>query len=894
MPFAVLFHHPARTIGSQLEITILSLIGEALGLGWSSLALYLSSATNPSRHGYAAFHIVSMMLAVFVASWIQAVYVRFHHLILSFVFATIFMETTQVSEVVQWKKAWNFGIPYMFGVVLCLVVNIIVAPDPGHTAIHKNIADCLTAMKKDSVKIMESNDADERLEAKDGISAKSLQLSEAFREFCNEVTITTASTEDLLCIRNSTQIVISRLRAVTPPFSLAMPGSPNAVDGLSIIRKMFSRPAKSTKKAISEALDAVISFSTYLRKGPSSSKQQQLSSLIEAREKLEQAMEDMADQYNLIASQRHFQRSLHVQEVLDVLLHLYYMGETSRAVVEMLRAYEEVCQHGRKWKLNFPSYPFRRAVRCTTAQVTHDRGGQTSSYFYRTKKDVDDIFATIDTANSSRKPEIPRQNYVNKPLIYEETGKLHEFWQVIHRFQDFEARFAFKAAVSVALVSLPAWIASSRGWYGEYCVWFSVYTAYIGFHPRVAGNLNDVSVRTLAVIAGSIWGGLAMRARHGNPYVLAVFSAIFMIPAIYRFIGTLHPRSGLLACASFTLVSLSMYSPPYEDEIPVNIFTGTWTRLVSLECGMVITVLLNWLFWPFVARTEVRKSVASLLTHISQSYLIVADRYLYRDKDDMPTEFTLQLGEIREARLLQSLHAAIELLHTTKHEMTLRNDFNMPVYHCVLRSCAILFQKISQARISSMHFNVYDDGEIKTASLLSLRRDAAASVIFVLDMLSGAYSAESQLPRILPSAALSRKLLFDSIYREHSESPLEAVPEDDVVIKKNKSKRVDFDGIMQVTGASSDEDSSGEADDDNDDEDDEGLTLGVQRGLQSQRQEKNDYDENRDRIWRLVHEAAFSRSFTEITEELERLIGYSKALLGEEQSQQWIKLDEKP
>lgn len=892
MPFAVLFHHPARTIGSQLEITLLSLTGEALGLGWSSLALYISSATGPSRHGYAAFHIVSMLLAVFVASWIQAIYVRFHHLILSFIFATIFMETSQVSGVVSWTKAWNFGIPYMFGVVLCLVVNILIAPDPGHTAIHKNIADCLSVTREDSMKIMESNEVNERLEAKDRISAKSLQLSEAFREFCNEITITTASTEELLLIRNSTQIVISRLRAVTPPFSLTLPGSPNAIDGLCIIRKMFSGPAKDTKKAIVEALEAALGFSYYLRKGPSTSKEQQFDSLRKAKENLESAMEDMADQYNLVASQSHFQRSLQMQEVLDVLLHLYYLGETSRAVVEMLSACQEVCKNARKWRINFPSYPFRRAVRCTTAQVTHDRGGQTSSYFYRTKKDVDDIFATIDTANSSRNTQIPRQHYVNRPLIYEEVGKLHQFWQVIHRFQDFEARFAFKAAVSVALVSLPAWISSSRGWYGEYCVWFSVYTAYIGFHPRVAGNLNDVSIRTLAVVAGSIWGGLAMRARHANPYVIAAFSAIFMIPAIYRFIGTLHPRSGLLACASFTLVSLSMYSPPHKDGTPLNIFTGTWTRLVSLECGMVITVVLNWLFWPFVARTQVRKSVASLLSHISQSYLIVADRYLYRDKDDMPTELTLQLGEIREARLLQSLHAAIELLHTTKHEMTLRDDFNMPVYHCVLKSCASLFQKISQARISSMHFNVYDDGKVKSVTMLSLRRDAAASVIFVLDMLSGAYLAESQLPRILPSAALSRKLLFDSIYREHSESPLEAVPEDDIAVKKPRGRHIGFDDVVHVTSASSDDDSNVDADDENDDED-EGLMLGVPRGLQSQRQEKNDHDVNRERIWRLVHEAAFSRSFTEITEELERLIGYSKALLGEEQSQQRIDLEEK-
>lgn len=36
------------------------------------------------------------------------------------------------------------------------------------------------------------------------------------------------------------------------------------------------------------------------------------------------------------------------------------------------------------------------------------------------------------------------------------------------------------------------------------------------------------------------------------------------------------------------------------------------------------------------------------------------------------------------------------------------------------------------------------------------------------------------------------------------------------------------------------------------------------------------------RLWAIVHEASFSQTFTEISEELEKIIAYSKFILGEE------------
>jgi hypothetical protein len=45
---------------------------------------------------------------------------------------------------------------------------------------------------------------------------------------------------------------------------------------------------------------------------------------------------------------------------------------------------------------------------------------------------------------------------------------------------------------------------------------------------------------------GAIWGGLSYAAGNGNPYVIAVFAVIYMVPFLYRFTRSSHPRSGIV------------------------------------------------------------------------------------------------------------------------------------------------------------------------------------------------------------------------------------------------------------------------------------------------------------------------------------------------------------
>lgn len=149
----------------------------------------------------------------------------------------------------------------------------------------------------------------------------------------------------------------------------------------------------------------------------------------------------------------------------------------------------------------------------------------------------------------------------------------------MHRLQGYESRYAIRTSIIVTSLCIPGWIHHSRDWFNNYNLWTAPFIAVVIMHPRVGGNLHDLFVRTACAILGVVWAGISFRAHYGNPYVLCVMCAVFskyitaniLIPfffltivfsdsGFYRYVISLHPRSGSLACISFTITSLTILS----------------------------------------------------------------------------------------------------------------------------------------------------------------------------------------------------------------------------------------------------------------------------------------------------------------------------------------------
>lgn len=73
----------------------------------------------------------------------------------------------------------------------------------------------------------------------------------------------------------------------------------------------------------------------------------------------------------------------------------------------------------------------------------------------------------------------------------------------------------------------------------------------------MGGNIQDLFTRALCAILGAVWGGLSYYAGNGNPYVMAVFALVFMLPMIYRYTQSTHPVRSACYAPAYRFIMLT-------------------------------------------------------------------------------------------------------------------------------------------------------------------------------------------------------------------------------------------------------------------------------------------------------------------------------------------------
>lgn len=344
-------------------------------------------------------------------------------------------------------------------------------------------------------------------------------------------------------------------------------------------------------------------------------------------------------------------------------------------------------RNNKGWRVRLPSYSWSKSLLRTNAQVRHDRGGLTAGFYFRSKEQLEKTMRVLrsetyipvvrsQTTDATFKPADRLKPIIGKYEEERKTGSKesdksrrlrirYRLWEFLHRLQDFESRFALKVTLVTTLISIPAWLPQSHKWWNDNEVWWAVVTVWLMMHPRVGGTFQDLAMRTSCAALGAVWAAFAFAAGDGNPYVIAIFSIIFMLPMLYRFTQSSHPRSGFVGCMSFTVVSLSAYT---NDGYP-SIIKIAWTRGLAFVLGVVAALVVNWVLWPFVARHELRKSLSAMLLHQSLIYRGVVAKYILYNEGKEPGQEDIARSEMLEGRLREGFVRIRQLLELTRHEI---------------------------------------------------------------------------------------------------------------------------------------------------------------------------------------------------------------------------------
>ncbi len=135
MVISAIINHPGRPIGSQIDGAFMTILGAVAGLGWGSLALYVSTSTSTAQLGYGGVLATFLVLFTAVIGWLRCVLLRFYQAILSAGIAISYTCLANTSQNVGWVKVFEYGIPWALGQAVCLLVSVIVFPEAGSRVI---------------------------------------------------------------------------------------------------------------------------------------------------------------------------------------------------------------------------------------------------------------------------------------------------------------------------------------------------------------------------------------------------------------------------------------------------------------------------------------------------------------------------------------------------------------------------------------------------------------------------------------------------------------------------------------------------------------------------------------------------------------------------------------
>ncbi|KAH9886537.1 hypothetical protein F4778DRAFT_798238 [Xylariomycetidae sp. FL2044] len=811
MVISSLLNHPGRTLGAQVDGTLLTIVGTATGLAWGAFGLWLSTATASARVGYGGVLATFLFLYMFVIACLRTYYIRTHQLVITAGIAISYTCLAEVSNTqVTWSKLLSYGIPWLLGQAISLVICLVVVPDAGARPLAVSLHQAFHVMLN-SLKSTGSHNSRTRRE----LTQTFVGMSQAYRDLVIDFSITLFDPKDVLDLRNLIQGVIRSMLGIRNETKLfdqyeeagimdgpgqdkpddfvvqvdttaaSRPANVQERELLKFVSTNLVEPTKLLITSMEFALqssDAVLmdmcGHRQYL--GPPDDVSNDVpGALVKLRRRI---IEFSECQDSVLASERLPPTYTDFPEVVKLFAFCRPVHQMATAVEALLVKVNHMQQNKPEYpKFHLPAYPFWKALHRTNACVRHDRGGVTAGSYFRSFSDIAKIIQKIKSQDFTPLPrkgeavddchdtsyatmtatELEDDSTAGKSSLRRAT------WAILHRMQGFETRFGLKTAAVMSLLAVPAWLYESNDWWNGYETWWAVVMAWLIMGSRTGGNLQDLFTRALCGILGAVWGGLSYAAGSGSPIVVGVFAVIFMLPMIYRYTLSTHPRSGIVGCISFIVVSLAEVTAEGRPS-PATIAAVHGAAMVV---GVFASILVNWLLWPFVARHDLRKAISSMMFYCSIVYRSIVSRYVYYEEGHEPTQEDIRGSEILEGRLREGFVRLRQLMGLTRHELRLRAPFDPLPYSALIDACEQFFEYVVTVRQSSLFYHphfIRDNAEA-AARLLTTRRDAIATVLTNLYVLSGALRADRKVPKYLPSAAASRKRLLDEMRKLETE-----------------------------------------------------------------------------------------------------------------------------
>ncbi|RIA95229.1 Fusaric acid resistance protein-like-domain-containing protein [Glomus cerebriforme] len=382
---------------------------------------------------------------------------------------------------------------------------------------------------------------------------------------------------------------------------------------------------------------------------------------------------------------------------------------------------------------------------------------------YKFPENTNNLFNTIQTP-------------IPKTLMQKFTINI---WKSLTWFRQFEVKYAFKAAVSAAILVSPAFISQTRELFVEYRGEWACISMMVVMVPTVGGaNLIGI-YRACGTLFGSFLAWFIYTLFPENGPVMSVFGFFIALGCYHFILYTKYNRIGQFILLTYNLVALYKFNLSDSEEEDLDIIEIAMYRAIAVGTGIIWGVYVTTYWWPYEARVELRKGLSQLFINMSWLYNKLVAVYSAKPRFDndatdssnlmvnlTPQALSRSTKEFMEMELyLQlSLLKLKELLSQTPNEPRMKGPFPIKTYSEILMGCQNILDKLLSMRIAVTKEEWYTSIRRDfTIPVSKERKDLVGNTILYFYILAAALRLKTPLPPYLPPAEKARRRLVKKI-----------------------------------------------------------------------------------------------------------------------------------
>ncbi|GAA5816474.1 hypothetical protein MFLAVUS_010003 [Mucor flavus] len=447
-----------------------------------------------------------------------------------------------------------------------------------------------------------------------------------------------------------------------------------------------------------------------------------------------------------------------------IYLFQYNLVEHANRISTLVTCLEEIETNRTSRKFWFPHLTIRKYFRSTG--INPNMGGQVGSTTIgngETEQTMEN--GTLNLTETLTRPDMfnsreediqlsglrTRQGimFSRDPDINPPVTAFERFFYKVHIYTKWmksdDSMFALKTAGGFVLLSLPAFLPQSAGWFFDWRGQWATVTLMMWMFPMAGMFTLTIILRVAGTALGGVLGIIVWKIVDGNPYGLVALTFVVI-------------------CYEYQYVVSG--APTYDS---IEMVAGK--RIFLVLIGVGASAILSMIPKPVTGRVELRKRISRTLGDMSKLYgILVGDILFAYEQKKEPTEGQrkafrkLTLGIRRQ---IADEHTYVKL---SKLEPPLRGKFPVEVYTRLVEKV----DNMSDLLLGMAHASRSVDNSWKRnlAQVMQQQRvEYLASILSIMKLLSATLSSKVALPPYIMSPLRLREKFAEGLTRIIVEKP---------------------------------------------------------------------------------------------------------------------------